>query len=49
LPDDDVISHRLINFSTAPQPGDLLIYINTAGYQMDLLENEFHRHPCPGG
>ncbi|WP_449105628.1 Y4yA family PLP-dependent enzyme [Pseudomonas mohnii] len=45
--DDDVISHRLINFSTAPQPGDLLIYINTAGYQMDLLENEFHRHPLP--
>ena len=45
--DDDVISHRLINFSTAPQPGDLLIYVNTAGYQMDLLENEFHRHPLP--
>ncbi|MHA3737119.1 Y4yA family PLP-dependent enzyme [Pseudomonas sp. Eth.TT006] len=45
--DDDVITHRLINFATAPQPGDLLIYINTAGYQMDLLENEFHRHPLP--
>ncbi|MGY1888421.1 Y4yA family PLP-dependent enzyme [Pseudomonas sp. SDT291_1_S447] len=45
--DDDVITHRLINFSTAPQAGDLLIYINTAGYQMDLLENEFHRHPLP--
>ncbi|MFK0090254.1 Y4yA family PLP-dependent enzyme [Pseudomonas sp. NPDC090755] len=45
--DDDVITHRLINFSTTPQPGDLLIYINTAGYQMDLLENEFHRHPLP--
>lgn len=45
--DNDVITHRLINFATAPQPGDLLIYINTAGYQMDLLENEFHRHPLP--
>ncbi|WP_095120387.1 Y4yA family PLP-dependent enzyme [Pseudomonas sp. Irchel s3f10] len=45
--DDDVITHRLINFATAPQSGDLLIYINTAGYQMDLLENEFHRHPLP--
>jgi diaminopimelate decarboxylase len=45
--DDDVITHRLINFATAPQAGDLLIYINTAGYQMDLLENEFHRHPLP--
>jgi diaminopimelate decarboxylase len=45
--DDDIITHRLINFATAPQAGDLLIYINTAGYQMDLLENEFHRHPLP--
>jgi len=45
--DDDVITHRLINFGTAPQTGDLLIYVNTAGYQMDLLENEFHRHPLP--
>ncbi|SHM65957.1 diaminopimelate decarboxylase [Pseudomonas asturiensis] len=45
--DDDVITHRLINFGSAPQPGDVLIYVNTAGYQMDLLENEFHRHPLP--
>ncbi|WP_025109683.1 Y4yA family PLP-dependent enzyme [Pseudomonas sp. H1h] len=45
--DDDVITHRLIEFATAPKAGDLLIYVNTAGYQMDLLENEFHRHPLP--
>ncbi|MDO7895964.1 Y4yA family PLP-dependent enzyme [Pseudomonas citrulli] len=45
--DDDVITYRLINFETSPQAGDLLIYANTAGYQMDLLENEFHRHPLP--
>lgn len=45
--DDDVITHRLINFSVSPNAGDLLIYANTAGYQMDLLENEFHRHPLP--
>ncbi|WP_192553385.1 Y4yA family PLP-dependent enzyme [Pseudomonas sp. IzPS59] len=45
--DDDVITHRLINFDTSPKTGDLLIYANTAGYQMDLLENEFHRHPLP--
>lgn len=45
--DDDVITHRMINFRTSPQAGDLLIYVNTAGYQMDLLENEFHRHPLP--
>lgn len=45
--DDDVITNRLIHFRTVPQPGDLLIYANTAGYQMDLLENAFHRHPLP--
>ncbi|WP_415755569.1 Y4yA family PLP-dependent enzyme [Pseudomonas leptonychotis] len=45
--DNDVLTHRLINFNTAPQAGDLLVYANTAGYQMDLLENEFHRHPLP--
>ncbi|MFG6455777.1 Y4yA family PLP-dependent enzyme [Roseateles sp. BYS96W] len=45
--DDDVITNRLIDFATKPEPGDLLVYANTAGYQMDLLENEFHRHPMP--
>lgn len=45
--DDDVITNRLIAFNTMPQAGDLLVYANTAGYQMDLLENEFHRHPMP--
>ncbi|MBN3857497.1 Y4yA family PLP-dependent enzyme [Paraburkholderia sp. Ac-20340] len=45
--DEDVISNRLIDFSVYPHAGDLLVYANTAGYQMDLLENEFHRHPMP--
>lgn len=45
--DDDVISNRLIEFDTTPCAGDLLVFANTAGYQMDLLENEFHRHPMP--
>lgn len=45
--DEDVLSNRWLNFSTAPQAGDLLVWANTAGYQMDLLENEFHRHPMP--
>ncbi len=45
--DEDVITHRLIHFSRRPREGDLLVYANTAGYQMDLLENEFHRHPMP--
>jgi len=45
--DEDVLSNRWLNFSTAPQAGDLLVWANTAGYQMDLLENESHRHPMP--
>ncbi|MDX7018620.1 Y4yA family PLP-dependent enzyme, partial [Klebsiella aerogenes] len=45
--DDDVITNRLIAFAHLPKPGDLLIFANTAGYQMDLLENQFHRHPLP--
>ncbi|WUR11007.1 Y4yA family PLP-dependent enzyme [[Empedobacter] haloabium] len=45
--DDDVITNRILDFDRRPAPGDLLVYANTAGYQMDLLENEFHRHPMP--
>lgn len=45
--DEDAITNRLIHFPRRPKPGDLLVYANTAGYQMDLLESEFHRHPMP--
>ncbi|MQW89707.1 Y4yA family PLP-dependent enzyme [Sinorhizobium saheli] len=45
--DEDVLSNRWLRFPAAPNAGDLLVYANTGGYQMDLLENEFHRHPMP--
>jgi diaminopimelate decarboxylase len=45
--DEDVITNRWLSFARTPRAGDLLVYANTAGYQMDLLENEFHRHPMP--
>jgi diaminopimelate decarboxylase len=45
--DEDVITNRYVHFPKRPKAGDLLVYANTAGYQMDLLENEFHRHPMP--
>ncbi|MBR0856973.1 Y4yA family PLP-dependent enzyme [Bradyrhizobium liaoningense] len=45
--DEDVLSNRWLTFPIAPRAGDLLVYANTGGYQMDLLENEFHRHPMP--
>lgn len=44
---EDVLCNRWLTFPIAPCAGDLLIYANTGGYQMDLLENEFHRHPMP--
>lgn len=45
--DEDVLCNRWFTFPIAPRAGDLLVYANTGGYQMDLLENEFHRHPMP--
>lgn len=45
--DEDIISYRFIHFQALPVAGDILIYVNTAGYQSDLLENEFHRIPMP--
>ncbi|NTG51605.1 Y4yA family PLP-dependent enzyme [Agrobacterium rhizogenes] len=45
--DEDVLTNRWLDFPAVPRAGDLLVYANTAGYQMDLLENEFHRHPMP--
>ncbi|RXT56374.1 decarboxylase [Bosea sp. Tri-44] len=45
--DDDVVTNRLLTFHRRPKRGDLLLFANTGGYQMDLLENEFHRHPLP--
>lgn len=45
--EEDVLCNRWLTFPIAPRAGDLLVYANTGGYQMDLLENEFHRHPMP--
>ncbi|HSW99501.1 MAG TPA: Y4yA family PLP-dependent enzyme [Patescibacteria group bacterium] len=45
--ESDYLSRRFIPFETRPIAGDLLVYINTAGYQMDSKESEFHRLPLP--
>jgi diaminopimelate decarboxylase len=45
--DEDMISNRWLDFPAAPQAGDFLVYANTGGYQMDMMENQFHRHPMP--
>ncbi|WP_343583555.1 alanine racemase [Herbaspirillum sp.] len=45
--DGDMVSWRKIRFPQPPQPGDLLLYLNTAGYQMDSNESPFHDLPLP--
>ena len=43
----DMLTWRRVPFPRSPQPGDLLVYPNTAGYQMDKNESEFHQLPLP--
>jgi len=43
----DVLTWRKIMFPAAPRHGDLIIYPNTAGYQMDKNETEFHQLALP--
>lgn len=43
----DMLTWRKIPFPRTPRYGDLLLYPNTAGYQMDKNETEFHQLPLP--
>ena len=43
--EQDIMTWRKIKFDYMPKRGDLLIYFNTAGYQMDSNESEFHKIP----
>jgi diaminopimelate decarboxylase len=43
----DVLTWRKIAFPTIPRYGDLIVYPNTAGYQMDKNESEFHQLVLP--
>jgi len=45
--DSDMVTWRKIVFPQRPAPGDLLAYLNTAGYQMDSNESPFHDLPLP--
>lgn len=45
--EDDMLSWRRIPLPGAATTGDLLIYPNTAGYQMDSNESAFHELPIP--
>ena len=43
----DMLTWRKVPLPRPPRPGDLLVYPNTAGYQMDKNETEFHQLPLP--
>jgi diaminopimelate decarboxylase len=43
----DMLTWRKVAFPVRPQAGDLLVYVNTAGYQMDSNESPFHDLPLP--
>ncbi|WP_411156347.1 alanine racemase [Nocardia cyriacigeorgica] len=45
--ESDMLSWRRIPLPRPAEPGDLLIYPNTAGYQMDSNESAFHELPLP--
>ncbi|MEV6700965.1 Y4yA family PLP-dependent enzyme [Streptomyces sp. NPDC051453] len=45
--ESDMLTWRKIAFPHPPRVGDLLLYPNTAGYQMDSNESPFHDLPLP--
>ncbi|MFE7031309.1 Y4yA family PLP-dependent enzyme [Streptomyces sp. NPDC057621] len=45
--ESDMLTWRKIVFPRRPRAGDLLVYPNTAGYQMDSNESPFHDLPLP--
>jgi len=45
--DADMVTWRKIRFPRRPRTGDVLLYLNTAGYQMDSNESPFHDLPLP--
>ncbi|MGW8762467.1 Y4yA family PLP-dependent enzyme [Streptomyces sp. NPDC055815] len=45
--ESDMLTWRKVAFPVRPRTGDLLVYPNTAGYQMDSNESPFHDLPLP--
>ncbi|MFE9788944.1 alanine racemase [Nocardia salmonicida] len=45
--ESDLLSRRRIPLPRRARTGDLLVYPNTAGYQMDSNESPFHELPLP--
>jgi diaminopimelate decarboxylase len=45
--ESDMLTWRKVLLPARPSDGDLLVYPNTAGYQMDSNESPFHELPLP--
>ncbi|MFI1507746.1 Y4yA family PLP-dependent enzyme [Streptomyces sp. NPDC020597] len=45
--ESDMVTWRKVRLPGRPAIGDLLVYPNTAGYQMDSNESPFHELPLP--
>ncbi|RSS57824.1 Y4yA family PLP-dependent enzyme [Streptomyces sp. WAC07061] len=45
--ESDMLTWRKVGFARRPRTGDLLVYPNTAGYQMDSNESPFHDLALP--
>ncbi|MFF5701441.1 Y4yA family PLP-dependent enzyme [Streptomyces sp. NPDC012794] len=45
--ESDMLTWRKVGFPRRPRTGDLLVYPNTAGYQMDSNESPFHDLALP--
>lgn len=45
--ESDFIRRTGVDFPVEPEAGDLIVFVNTAGYQMDSNESGFHEHPLP--
>ncbi|MEU2394670.1 alanine racemase [Streptomyces sp. NPDC007369] len=45
--ESDMLTWRKVGFTRRPRTGDLLVYPNTAGYQMDSNESPFHDLALP--
>lgn len=42
-----MLTWRKVRLPRRPEVGDVLLYLNTAGYQMDSNESPFHDLPLP--
>ncbi|RLM03811.1 alanine racemase [Gibbsiella quercinecans] len=45
--ENDVLTWRKISFPNGVDRDDILVFANTAGYLMDMIESEFHLRPTP--